>query len=208
MSSKNSDDVDPEKNATKPESTPEWDVGEAPKAPWTRRFVDSFKRDPNAHVSKPGQDIESSGGHGSGNTAGQYAAGHYDHKAAAEATANSGLAHKLKSRHMQMIAIGGSIGKLERTSGTRGALLTASRNWSLGHVWLCSCHRRAGISCNRLYPHRNSHVLHHASSGRAGGHLPCCRVFLGLLDPFSGSGMGFCHGLEVSSAARWKLSRG
>lgn len=35
----------------------------------------------------------------------------FDHRAAAEKTANSGLDRALKSRHMQMIAIGGSIGK-------------------------------------------------------------------------------------------------
>ncbi|EHL02648.1 putative Uncharacterized amino-acid permease [Glarea lozoyensis 74030] len=74
------------------------------KEPWTRRFVDSFKRDPNAIVSKPNEAIDPHtgapvGGHGG-----------FDHAAAAERTANSGLAKKLKGRHMQMIAIGGSIG--------------------------------------------------------------------------------------------------
>lgn len=74
------------------------------KEPWTRRFVDSFKRGPNAHVSQPSQAANLSTGEGNHAT--------FDHKGAAEATANSGLAHKLKARHMQMIAIGGSIGKL------------------------------------------------------------------------------------------------
>lgn len=64
-------------------------------APWTTRFVDSFKRDPNAVVTK-GSQAEGVGG--------------FDHRAAAEATANSGLARELKPRHLQMIAIGGSIG--------------------------------------------------------------------------------------------------
>jgi hypothetical protein len=67
--------------------------------PWNRRIIDSFKRDPNAHVTKLSQ--RSEGGEVRG----------FDHKAAAERTANSGLAHKLKARHMQMIAIGGSIGE-------------------------------------------------------------------------------------------------
>ncbi|KAF7960470.1 hypothetical protein EAE96_000150 [Botrytis aclada] len=71
------------------------------KAPWSTRFVDSFKRDPNAAVTKPSQrgldGLES-------NVSG------FDHRAAAEATANSGLARELKPRHLQMIAIGGSIG--------------------------------------------------------------------------------------------------
>jgi hypothetical protein len=79
-------------------NSPEWGtVQAAPRGNWRTRFVDSFKRDPNAHVTKPAQVV--------GNVRGEY-----DHKAAAERTANSGLAHKLKGRHMQMIAIGGSIG--------------------------------------------------------------------------------------------------
>jgi amino acid transporter len=82
--------------------SPEWDTGvqvHAEKQPWNRRFIDSFKRDPNAHVTKEAQRP-----HGEDGRA-------FDHRAAAERTANSGLAHKLKARHMQMIAIGGSIGK-------------------------------------------------------------------------------------------------
>jgi amino acid transporter len=69
--------------------------------PWTRRFVDSFKRDPNAAVTKVNEGIDP--------RTGQPVVG-FDHAAAAERTANSGLARKLKGRHMQMIAIGGSIG--------------------------------------------------------------------------------------------------
>jgi len=78
----------------------EWDREPAPKEPWKRRLIDSFKRDPNAHVTKAAQGVDAQAGKGG-----------FDHKTAAERTANSGLAHKLKSRHMQMIAIGGSIGK-------------------------------------------------------------------------------------------------
>jgi len=92
-------DKDPEK-ADAPEEPPvargtateAWDSEPATKDPWQRRFVDSFRRDPNAHVIKPGQSIDPHGGHG------------FDHKTAAERTANSGLAHKLKSRHMQMVS--------------------------------------------------------------------------------------------------------
>lgn len=75
----------------------DWDSGAqtSHKEPWKRRFIDSFKRDPNAAVTKPAE----TGGKGG-----------FDHAAAAAATANSGLARKLKGRHMQMIAIGGSIG--------------------------------------------------------------------------------------------------
>lgn len=76
---------------------PAWDDTPASQGPWTQRFIDSFRRDPNAHVTRASQRT--------------IARGHYDHKAAAEGTANSGLAHKLKARHMQMIAIGGAIGE-------------------------------------------------------------------------------------------------
>lgn len=79
-------------------SEQQWADHNAPREKWTTRFVDSFKRDPNATVLKPGQPSPVVG---------------FDHAAAAERTANSGLAHKLKGRHMQMIAIGGSIGESE-----------------------------------------------------------------------------------------------
>jgi amino acid transporter len=96
---------DPEKGANgKPlreSNSPEWDTGvqmNAERQPWNRRFIDSFKRDPNARVTKDSQRPDGEAVRG------------FDHRAAAEATANSGLQHKLKARHMQMIAIGGSIG--------------------------------------------------------------------------------------------------
>ncbi|KAA8642112.1 amino acid permease GAP1 [Aspergillus tanneri] len=60
-----------------------------------RRIWDSFKRDPNAHVT-----------HGSSGADGKS----FDIEHAAEQTAASPLQRRLKSRHLQMIAIGGSIG--------------------------------------------------------------------------------------------------
>ena len=85
-------------------SSPEYDTAlhmhAEKQQPWNKRFIDSFKRDPNAHVTKPSQRGEAEGDVVRG----------FDHRGAAERTANSGLQQKLKSRHMQMIAIGGSIG--------------------------------------------------------------------------------------------------
>jgi amino acid transporter len=60
------------------------------------RFVDSFKKDPNAHATPTG----AVGGDGRV----------FDVETAAQATASSPLTRSLKGRHLQMIAIGGSIG--------------------------------------------------------------------------------------------------
>ncbi|KAI4261978.1 MAG: hypothetical protein L6R42_002836 [Xanthoria sp. 1 TBL-2021] len=62
-----------------------------PRAAW-----DSFKENPDYHITEKGQ----VGANGQV----------YDVEGAAEATATSPLARKLKGRHLQMIAIGGSIG--------------------------------------------------------------------------------------------------
>lgn len=61
-----------------------------------RRFVESFKRDPNLTMTPPG--VVGANGRV------------FHAEIAAEATATSPLARKLKGRHLQMIAIGGSIG--------------------------------------------------------------------------------------------------
>ncbi len=72
------------------------DSHDAPSAPLSRRFIDSFKRDPNVYTSAR----NASAPDGSA----------FDPNVAAAQTAESPLARKLKGRHLQMIAIGGSIG--------------------------------------------------------------------------------------------------
>jgi hypothetical protein len=61
-----------------------------------KRFVDSFRRDPRLAMNSQGVD----GANGRV----------FDPANAAAATANAPLARRLKGRHLQMIAIGGSIG--------------------------------------------------------------------------------------------------
>ncbi|EXJ81364.1 AAT family amino acid transporter [Capronia epimyces CBS 606.96] len=67
------------------------------KRKWSRRVTESFRRDPNASVIRSAS----------------FSAAHshsYDAESAAQATAMSPLLRRLKGRHLQMIAIGGSIG--------------------------------------------------------------------------------------------------
>ena len=66
------------------------------KASIMTRMVDSFKRDPTITATPAGV----VGANGKV----------FDAEAAAQRTAESPLARKLKGRHLQMIAIGGSIG--------------------------------------------------------------------------------------------------
>jgi yeast amino acid transporter len=84
--------------------------GSPPPAPYERestaargslkaRIWDSFKRDPNATVTR----ADAVGADGADGKV-------FDVEVAAQATADSPLSKRLRSRHLQMIAIGGSVG--------------------------------------------------------------------------------------------------
>lgn len=74
--------------------------------PRFHRFLESFKRDdnlsffPSHHLSQVNSLASQR----------RYGPHYYDLRLAALESANTGLARKLKGRHLQMIAIGGSIG--------------------------------------------------------------------------------------------------
>lgn len=76
---------------------PNYDEAALVKSNFVVRVWEGFKRDPSLNTTQTG-------------TVG--ADGRlFDVEGAAQATANSPLARKLKGRHLQMIAIGGSIGR-------------------------------------------------------------------------------------------------
>lgn len=80
-----------------------------------RRWVDSFRRVPGLPISgKHGYHINE-GMPDPVQVDAQAGDRFYDLRAANARTANSGLARDLKGRHLQMIAIGGSIGMRFRT---------------------------------------------------------------------------------------------
>ena len=84
--------------------------------------MDSFKRDPNQHATPKG----AVGADGKV----------FDVEGAAAATAESPLARKLKGRHLQMIAIGGSIGNIcDQLLRVESRANMHCRHWFVCRFW-------------------------------------------------------------------------
>jgi len=112
------------------------------------RFVDSFKRNPNARMVTEATDAEGK-------------------PLPDQPPAEPALAMKLKDRHLQMIAIGGSIGtKYPSTPGswplvTKSILIAGPRrNWFIRRFWVRSCTGWSRVPHHRLRPHWNNAVLY------------------------------------------------
>ncbi len=76
------------------------------------RIIDSFRRDPNQHVTERGEIIDLNVRKSHEN----HESDSYDVESAMANLAKAPLARKLASRHLQMIAIGGAIGIYPRLS--------------------------------------------------------------------------------------------
>jgi hypothetical protein len=114
-----------------------------------RRLVDSFKRDENQSVTPRGA-IGADGRV-------------YDPKNAALATATTALHRNLKARHLQMIAIGGSIGEIPFIQ-TPFTSLTQNRNWSLHCLRKGSQYWWSRFDCHSFQSYWCHALLHNPGS--------------------------------------------
>ena len=185
------------------------------------RWVDSFRRDPHTRVTymprasggarnSLARSIEEGGGstvaddddvEGGMRVRSHRGAHYFDLHAAAVRTANPLLARELKGRHLQMIAIGGSIGACLKVWGWVGSIMLTrrhDRNWTVCRVGQGASPRRPGVGVTRLHVHRGDVVFHHASTGGASCLVPRGWFVLILLNEVPRPSLGVCHGMEVS----------
>ena len=99
------------------------------------RVVDSFRRDPFAAPSRVRTTVEPLPSDGSAPASSR--AFYYDLRRANLETSSPALARKLKGRHLQMIAIGGSIGSIPPQCKGAPALLWISRSTGTPQPCLC-----------------------------------------------------------------------
>lgn len=102
---------------------------------FTKRFIDSFRRDPNAHVTSHGSGAD-------GKT--------FDIEHAAENVSGSPLQRRLKARHLQMIAIGGAIGTGLFVGSGIGTLIRSFPLTRNDNMLLSFEHGWSGIPHHRL----------------------------------------------------------
>lgn len=148
-------DKDLEKNEN-PAGPPQYDYGSTAETKGGTRFslfVDSFKRNPNARMVTELTDAEGK-------------------PLPNQPPAEPALAMKLKDRHLQMIAIGGSIGTKYLLHPKVLAFITKSiliagpcRNWFIRRFWVRSCTGWSCVPRYRLRSHWNNAVLYSPCSG-------------------------------------------
>jgi hypothetical protein len=151
-----------------------------------KRIWDSFKRDPNASITRPaalGVDGKV-----------------FDVEAAAQRTASSPLARRLKGRHLQMIAIGGSIGEKHPANmpfSEPQTLTTEKRHRALRWIWQGPINGGTCLTRHRLFVDWYHAVLYRPCPRRVGSHLPSGRLLLRLLDSLHRPCMGLRNGVEL-----------
>lgn len=86
----------------------------------------------------------------------------YDLQSAAIETAHSGLARKLKGRHLQMIAIGGSVGRCRESRRTQGTSMLnhLHRYRPFCGFWQSPQYRRPCVSTVRRRHHWHHAILY------------------------------------------------
>lgn len=177
-------------------------------------WADGFRRDPNQRISPldPIHDILTAGAGSLRRPSLPRASGqhYFDMRMAALSTAQTSLLRRLKGRHLQMIAIGGSIGMWSPASAPRcieagirflGARpADPERHRSLRGLGPFPGHWGPRVASDRLPVHRRHALLHRPGARRAGRGLSRRRLLFGLLDALPRPQLGFLYGLEVCRA--------